>query len=169
VLADADGIVSCDASPLFNGYPCVGDAGGTPHPNPDFCTGCGNGLPGFAFRDVGIVDLDDDPVPTIVVSTYAALPTAGQVDTLPNKTPIDFVGYGVQVQFQIPGTLFRRFGRPGPARRLEHGPRRELLRHERQLQWSRLRVEGRHPRGVDLDQIVRSLRLDAGGGLAAPS
>jgi hypothetical protein len=118
VLADADGIVSCDASPLFNGYPCVGDAGGTPHPNPDFCTGCGNGLPGFAFRDVGVVDLDDDPVPTSVVSTYAALPTAGQVGTLPNKTPIDFVGYGVQVQFQIPGNQlpqpppFFRWGGP---------------------------------------------------------
>lgn len=68
---------------------------GIPHTNPLFCIGCGNGLPGFALRDVGIVVLTE-PVPTDVVSEYAALPEAGQVDTLPNKTDMDFVGYGVQ-------------------------------------------------------------------------
>jgi hypothetical protein len=69
---------------------------GTPYTNPDFCIGCGNGLPGFALRDVGIVVLSE-PVPTSVVSEYAELPTAGLVDTL-KKAPIDFVGYGVQTQ-----------------------------------------------------------------------
>ncbi len=100
--ADPDGIVSCNDSPAFDGYPCQGDVGGTPHPNPDFCTGCGSGLPNFAHRDVGVVTLDE-PVPTSLVSEYAELPDAGLVDTLANKTPIDFVGYGVQFQANIPG------------------------------------------------------------------
>ncbi len=60
----------------------------------------GNGLPAFAYRDIGIVVLSE-PVPTSVVDEYAVLPEAGLVDTLPNKTPVDLVGYGVQ--YQIPG------------------------------------------------------------------
>jgi len=70
---------------------------GTAYTNPDFCIGCGNGLPGFAIRDVGIVVLSE-PVPTSVVSEYAQLPAAGLVDTLKNKTKLDLVGYGVQEQ-----------------------------------------------------------------------
>ena len=70
---------------------------GVPHTNPDFCIGCGNGLPGFAFRDVGIVVLTE-PVPAAVVDEYAELPDAGLVDELANKSPVDLVGYGVQVQ-----------------------------------------------------------------------
>mgnify|MGYP007111990860 CR=1 FL=1 len=37
------------------------------------------------------------------VGEYAELPAAGLVDTLPNKTTVDVVGYGVQEQAQIPG------------------------------------------------------------------
>ena len=102
LAADPDGIVSCNDSPDFDGYPCQGDVGGTPHPNPDFCTGCGSGLPNFANRDAGVVTLDE-PVPTSLVGEYAELPDAGLVDTLANRTPIDFVGYGVQFQANIPG------------------------------------------------------------------
>src|SRR5215216_3826431 len=69
VEANAPEPVSCNDSPLFDGYPCEGDAGGTPYPNPDFCTGCGPGLPGFAYRDVGVV-VFDEPVPTSVVGEY---------------------------------------------------------------------------------------------------
>ena len=72
---------------------------GIPYTNPNFCIGCGNGLPGFAYRDVGVIVLSE-PVPTSVVSSYAALPSAGLVDTLRNKTKIDFVGYGVQEQIR---------------------------------------------------------------------
>jgi len=68
---------------------------GVPHTNPGFCIGCGNGLPGFAIRDVGVVVLTE-PVPVAVVSQYAALPAAGFVDTLRNRTKVDLVGYGVQ-------------------------------------------------------------------------
>ena len=102
LATDPDGVVSCNDSAAFDGYPCQGDVGGTPYPNPDFCTGCGNGLPNFANRDVGVVDLDS-AVPTTVVSEYAQLPEAGLVDTLASKTPADFVGYGVQFQANIPG------------------------------------------------------------------
>src|SRR4030042_903888 len=40
-------------------YPLSGATSydGTPYTNPDFCIGCGNGLPGFAIRDVGIIVL----------------------------------------------------------------------------------------------------------------
>ena len=70
---------------------------GDAYTNPGFCIGCGSGLPGFAMRDVGVIVLSE-PVPTSVVSEYAVLPTAGQVDTLANKTAVDLVGYGVSVQ-----------------------------------------------------------------------
>jgi hypothetical protein len=80
------------------GYPCTGDASGTPHTNPKYRSpenpyGGGNGLPAFSYRDVGVVVLD-----TGFCMDYADLPTAGLVDTLPNKTDVDLVGYGVQTQ-----------------------------------------------------------------------
>ena len=103
VAADPDGVVSCNDSALFDGYPCEGDVGGTPHSYPGFCTGCANGLPNYAYRDVGVVELET-PVPTALVDEYAALPEPGVVDTLANKTPVDFVGYGVQFQANIPGS-----------------------------------------------------------------
>lgn len=80
-------------------YPLSGATSydGTPYTFPGFCIGCGNGLPGFDAGDVGIVILSE-PVPTDVVSGYAELPEEGLVDTLENKTKVDFVGYGVQEQ-----------------------------------------------------------------------
>jgi len=72
---------------------------GIPFTNPDFATGAGPGLPGFAFRDVGVVVLDEP----VLMDEYAALPGAGMVDTLRNKTDIDYVGYGVMEQFHVPG------------------------------------------------------------------
>lgn len=82
-------------------YPLSGESSydGEAFTYPGFCIGCGNGLPGFAAGDVGIIVLSE-PVPTSVVSTYAELPALGLVDTLRNKTPIDFVGYGVQEQIR---------------------------------------------------------------------
>ena len=65
--------------------------------NPDFCIGCGNGLPGFAQRDVGVIVLSE-PVPASVVSEYAQLPSAGLVDSLAPKSSVDLVGYGVSVK-----------------------------------------------------------------------
>ena len=90
--------------PLYPyGGPGSGAVEGTPYTNPDYGVGNpyggGNGLPAFSYRDVGIVVLDED----VDVGGFAELPTAGQVDTLKNKTGIDFVGYGVKYQAQIPG------------------------------------------------------------------
>ncbi len=70
---------------------------GVPHTNPDFCIGCGPGLPGFALRDTGVVVLTE-PVPSSVVSEYGQLPSPGLVDTLEPMSPVDLVGYGVQRQ-----------------------------------------------------------------------
>ena len=88
-------------------YPFSGKTSydGTPYTNADFCIGCGNGLPGFAIRDVGIVVLKER-VPTSAVSQYATLPPAGFVDTLPNKTKVDLVGYGVSEQVHGGGPPF---------------------------------------------------------------
>jgi hypothetical protein len=116
---DPYGIVSCNASPAFDEYPCEGDIGGQPHPNPDFCNPCGPGLNRFAFRDLGVVTLSGP----LSVSRYGDLPEAGLVDTLPNKAPFDFVGYGVQFQQQIPGASLPK---PPPFYRWA-GPRQRMF------------------------------------------
>jgi len=77
---------------------------GTPFINPDYRSpdnpyGGGNGLPAFSYRDVGIVVLEEP----VTVEEFAVLPAPGLVDTLKNKSAVDFVGYGVQFQAQIPG------------------------------------------------------------------
>jgi len=63
--------------------------------DPQFCTGCGNGLVGFDTHDIAVIILDT-PVPTSVTSTYGALPSAGLVDTLSNGAAVTSVGYGAQ-------------------------------------------------------------------------
>jgi hypothetical protein len=91
--------------PLYPyGGPGSGAVEGTPYTNPKYRSpenpyGGGNGLPAFSYRDVGVVVLDEP----VNMDEYAALPAAGLVDTLKNKTGVDFVGYGVQYQAQIPG------------------------------------------------------------------
>ena len=86
--------------PLYPyGGPGSGAVEGTAYTNPKYNSpdnpyGGGNGLPAFSYRDVGIVVLDEP----ITDKGYAVLPSAGQVDTLKNKTAVDFVGYGVQEQ-----------------------------------------------------------------------
>jgi hypothetical protein len=87
--------------PLYPyGGPGSGAVEGEPYTNPDYGTGSpGNGLPAFDYRDVGIVVLDE----AVDVGGFAALPAAGLVDALENKTGIDFVGYGVQYEAKIPG------------------------------------------------------------------
>jgi hypothetical protein len=78
-------------------YPFSGTTSydGTPITYPGFCIGCGNGLPGFAYRDVGVIVLSE-PVPTNVVGEYAQLPSENLVDELSSKAPVTLVGYGVQ-------------------------------------------------------------------------
>jgi len=72
---------------------------GTAYTYPEFCIGCGSGLPGFAYRDVGVVVLSE-PVPVSVVSRYAQLPSTGYADTLGGKAALTVTGYGVQRQIR---------------------------------------------------------------------
>jgi hypothetical protein len=92
---------SCNDAGPYTGYPCAGGVTGTPYTHPDYDLGNpyggGNGLPAFSYRDVGVVVLDT----AVTDKEYAALPAAGLVDTLKNKTKIDFVGYGVQEQVML--------------------------------------------------------------------
>ncbi|MBI5029539.1 MAG: trypsin-like serine protease [Chloroflexi bacterium] len=105
--------------PLYPyGGPGSGAFEGTPYTNSKYRSaenpyGGGNGLPAFSYRDVGVIVLKEG-VPTSQISKYAALPTAGLVDTLKNKTKIDFVGYGVSEQImKFPGQSPRdRWGGP---------------------------------------------------------
>jgi hypothetical protein len=93
--------------PLYPfGGPGSGATEGTPYTNPKYRSdenpyGGGNGLPAFSYRDIGVVVLDEP----VDVGELAELPDASLVDTLANKTPVDFVGYGVSDQAQIPGNL----------------------------------------------------------------
>ncbi len=98
------------ADPINHPPPCYPLGGGDSHlgepfTNPDYQLGNpyggGNGLPAFSYRDVGVVVLDE----ALPGRVYAQLPEAGAVDKLKNKSPIDFVGYGVSDQAEIPGVF----------------------------------------------------------------
>jgi hypothetical protein len=93
--------------PLYPyGGPGSGAVEGTPYTNPAYRSpdnpfGGGNGLPAFSYRDIGVVVLAEP----VVMDEYALLPSPGLNDTLKAKTPVDFVGYGVQEQIMtVPGT-----------------------------------------------------------------
>lgn len=75
------------------GYPCTGDASGTPHPHP----GWTGGLTIPNTHDVGVVVLDA-PYP---MAQYGKLAPLGYLDTLATKrglqnTEFTIVGYGLQ-------------------------------------------------------------------------
>jgi hypothetical protein len=65
---------------------------GTWTPDPDWCPGCGPGLPGFDSHDVAVIVLDEP----VTLPRYAQLPTEGLVDTLKMNSDVDLVGYGYQ-------------------------------------------------------------------------
>jgi hypothetical protein len=79
---------------------------GTAYPNPYFQINSKGGMNNFMHNDYAIIILDE-PVPTSVVSTYAQLPTAGLADTLPKKTTVTLVGYGIQSS--TPYLIMRNF------------------------------------------------------------
>lgn len=72
--------------------PSVSSYTGTWTPDPDYCPGCGGGLPGFNTHDVAVIVLDEP----VTLPRYAQLPAEGLVDTLPMRTDVDLVGYGRQ-------------------------------------------------------------------------
>jgi hypothetical protein len=79
-------VTFAETPPPYFQYP------GTWTPDPEFCIGCGPGLPGFDSHDVAVIVLDEP----VDLPRYAQLPTAGLVDTLPMRTDVDLVGYGIQ-------------------------------------------------------------------------
>jgi hypothetical protein len=86
---------------------------GTFYPDPQWCLACRPGLARFDTHDVAVIVLDEPVNP----GGFAALPTEGLVDTLPMKTPVDLVGYGVQGFVRGGGTptqvfLFTRYYAP---------------------------------------------------------
>jgi len=83
--------VTFDAEPFSPGPPVYYE--GTWYPHPDFCLGCGPGLPGSDTHDVGVVVLDE---PGVNLTEYAELPGVGLVDTLDMGTEVTVVGYGAQ-------------------------------------------------------------------------
>jgi secreted trypsin-like serine protease len=77
-------------------FPGPGDTSveGLPITGPDYALNAGAGLHGFLHRDIAVVLLDEP----VTLDRYAQLPKVGFVDTLPNRTPVTIVGYGVQEQ-----------------------------------------------------------------------
>jgi hypothetical protein len=80
-----------DAGIPSNGYPFTGQASGTPMTHPDYDPNR------FFVRDVGVVILSAG----VTKSTYGALPTLNQLDSLRpgSKTTFTAVGYGLQKSF----------------------------------------------------------------------
>jgi len=69
---------------------------GTPYTHPEYKSPFAHGLPGFITHDVGVVVLDGPAVPMGTLDQYANLPGEGVVNTLPMRTTVMVVGYGVQ-------------------------------------------------------------------------
>jgi hypothetical protein len=63
------------------------------YPHPDFELGGGPGLPGFDTHDVAVIKLFDFNPANL--DRYAELPDEGINDTLPMRTEVATVGYGV--------------------------------------------------------------------------
>jgi hypothetical protein len=83
-------IVYSGDSPVYNGIPI-------PYPAyaASVIAGSTNGNKQFSTSDVGVIILDR---PVTDVTEFATLPPVGIVDTLPIKTNLQVVGYGVQEQ-----------------------------------------------------------------------
>ncbi len=77
-----------------NGYPYIGQVGGTPHTHPKYDPNA------FFLYDLGVVVLDAP----MVMDQYGALPALDQLDVLKNRrgrqdTTFTAVGYGLQQSF----------------------------------------------------------------------
>lgn len=90
---DRDAETGGCADVTSKGYPCIGDAGGTPFTHPDYDPDA------FYLFDLGIVVLDDP----VTDRGFAALPSEGQLDQYragkKNGTLFTSVGYGLQRSF----------------------------------------------------------------------
>jgi Trypsin len=78
---------------------------GVPRTHPDFTRSWLQGLLGWPAVDTGVVVLNE----AVTDRGFAALPDVGVVDTLPMKTNVDLVGYGMQMKLQQSGPPYYRW------------------------------------------------------------
>jgi Trypsin len=84
----------------ISGYPCTGDATGTPRTHPQYDPNA------FFLHDLGVVTLSAPVTGTPVSKGFGALPEEGALSELGKHSPITAVGYGLQKSFpDTPGTL----------------------------------------------------------------
>ena len=71
------------------GYPCTGDVTGLPHTHPQYDPNA------FFLHDLGVVTLDT----SVTGRGFGALPSEGELSTLPKHASMTAVGYGLQKSF----------------------------------------------------------------------
>ncbi len=74
----------------ITGYPCTGDATGTPLTHPQYDPNA------FFLHDLGVVRLS---APGVTGRGFGALPPQGALSELPKHAPLTVVGYGLQKSF----------------------------------------------------------------------
>lgn len=87
----------------------VGWQSGSWYPHPEFCFACSPAATDIDTHDIGVVVLDQE----VALDSYAVLPSAGFVDSLPKHTRLTLVGYGLQWDtatgnFMFPEGVFTR-------------------------------------------------------------
>jgi hypothetical protein len=73
----------------ITGYPCTGDVSGTPHTHPQYDPNA------FFLHDLGVVTLNA----SVTGKGFGALPSEGEMSTLPKHAELTAVGYGLQKSF----------------------------------------------------------------------
>jgi len=116
--------VTFDQQGLFAQNPAF--ATGTFHPDPDFCIGCGPGLPGFDQHDLAVVVFDQP----VLLPRYAQLPPLGLAAAQPMRTEVKIVGYGIQDRLRRldPDELFTRYFAPSRLIQSHHSFGDEFLK-----------------------------------------
>lgn len=79
----------------ITGYPCTGDATGTPHTHPQYNPAA------FYLYDLGLVTLDSPVTGAPVAAGFGALPSGGELSALPKHARMTAVGYGLQRSFPL--------------------------------------------------------------------
>jgi hypothetical protein len=77
----------------ITGYPCTGDATGTPHTHPQYDPDA------FFLHDLGVVTLSAPVTGPPTAKGFGALPEEGVLSDLPKHASITSVGYGLQKSF----------------------------------------------------------------------
>jgi Trypsin len=77
------------------GYPCTGDVSGTPHTHPLYDPDA------FFLHDLGVVTLNG----SVTGRGFGALPSEGELSTLPKHASMTAVGYGLQRSFPPPAAV----------------------------------------------------------------